>query len=147
LQQLQTQNQQLTQQVATQTEQITRLQGAIKYTVNSDLLFPSGSWDISPRGQKTMAKMAAQFGSLPAEPSFCERLYRQRPHRSGAQSEGCDHEQGHDPWVQIHPEIKNLGKGQMIKQDHQSTAVYLAPAPTISLLRSAAIASSLPHSA
>ena len=38
---LQAQNQQLQQQVATQSAEISRLQGAIKYTVNSDLLFPS----------------------------------------------------------------------------------------------------------
>jgi chemotaxis protein MotB len=61
LQRLQTRDQQLTQQVAAQTEQITRLQGAIKYTANSDLLFSSGSWKISPRGQETMAKMASQL--------------------------------------------------------------------------------------
>jgi chemotaxis protein MotB len=61
VQQLQTQNQQLQQQVASQTEQITRLQGAIKYTVNSDLLFPSGSWEISQRGQDVMAKIASQL--------------------------------------------------------------------------------------
>jgi chemotaxis protein MotB len=51
-QQLQQQNQQLQQQVA-------RLQGAIRYTVNSDLLFPSGGWQISAEGQRIIAKMAA----------------------------------------------------------------------------------------
>jgi chemotaxis protein MotB len=43
---LQSQNQQLQQQVAADQQQISRLQGAIKYTVNSDLLFASGSWEI-----------------------------------------------------------------------------------------------------
>jgi chemotaxis protein MotB len=61
VQQLQTQNQQLTQLVAAQTGQITRLQGAIKYTVNSNLLFPSGSWKIGRRGQQIMAKMASEL--------------------------------------------------------------------------------------
>lgn len=41
------QNQQSQQQVAMDEAHITRLQGAIKYTVNSDLLFPSGSWQFS----------------------------------------------------------------------------------------------------
>lgn len=36
---LQAKNQQLQQQVASDQQQISRLQGAIKYTVNSDLLF------------------------------------------------------------------------------------------------------------
>ncbi len=52
------QNQQLQQQVAADQAHITRLQGAIKYTVNSDLLFAPGSWQISPDGQDIMAKMA-----------------------------------------------------------------------------------------
>ncbi len=55
------QNQQLQQQVAADKAHITRLQGAIKYTVNSDLLFPSGSWQISAGGKDIMAKMASQL--------------------------------------------------------------------------------------
>src|SRR5215813_2768183 len=31
---------------------VSRLQNAIKYTVNSDLLFRSGSWEMSPQGQE-----------------------------------------------------------------------------------------------
>jgi chemotaxis protein MotB len=57
-QQLQTQNQQLQQQTAADQEHITRLQGAIKYTVNSDLLFPSGSSEMSDAGKDVIAKMA-----------------------------------------------------------------------------------------
>lgn len=65
---LQAQNQQLQQQVAQQQEQITnyqaqvtRLQGAIKYTVNSDLLFPSGGWQMSPQGQQIIARLATKL--------------------------------------------------------------------------------------
>jgi chemotaxis protein MotB len=50
-QQLQTQNQQLTTQLADEHAQTCRLIGAIKYTVNSDLLFPSGSYKMSNAGQ------------------------------------------------------------------------------------------------
>lgn len=35
-----------------------RLQGAIKYTVESDLLFKSGSWQISDEGKDVIGKMA-----------------------------------------------------------------------------------------
>ena len=56
--QLQAQNQQLQQQVAADKAQICRLQGAIKYTVNSDLLFPSGGWQMSDRGKQIIANMA-----------------------------------------------------------------------------------------
>ncbi|HTQ35179.1 MAG TPA: OmpA family protein [Stellaceae bacterium] len=62
-QQLQSQNQQLQAQVGAAHAQITRLQGAIKYTVNSDLLFQSGSWDMSPQGKQIIAKMASQLAS------------------------------------------------------------------------------------
>jgi len=41
--------------------QITRLQGAIKYTVNSDLLFPSGGYQMSPSGQQVIARLASQL--------------------------------------------------------------------------------------
>jgi chemotaxis protein MotB len=62
-QQLQAQNQQLQSQLSAQRAQVARLQGAIKYTVNSDLLFKPGSWDISPDGEQVMARMASQLAS------------------------------------------------------------------------------------
>jgi chemotaxis protein MotB len=52
------QNQQLQQQVAADKVHITRLQDAIKYTVNSDLLFSSGGWQLSADGKDVIAKMA-----------------------------------------------------------------------------------------
>jgi chemotaxis protein MotB len=62
-QQLQAQNQQLQAQNASNQQQIVRLQGAIRYTVNSDLLFKSGSWDMSPDGQKIIARLAQKLAS------------------------------------------------------------------------------------
>ena len=61
VQQLQTQNQQLKQQVSAQSAQICRLQGAIKYTVNSDLLFPSGNYKMSAQGQQLIGRLASQL--------------------------------------------------------------------------------------
>jgi chemotaxis protein MotB len=58
---LQQQTQTLQQQVTAQSDQISRLQGAIKYTVNSDLLFPSGGWQMSARGQQLIAPIAAKL--------------------------------------------------------------------------------------
>jgi chemotaxis protein MotB len=60
-QQAQQQNSQLSAQVAAGKAQICRLQGAIKYTVNSDLLFPSGAWQMSNDGKQIIAKMASQL--------------------------------------------------------------------------------------
>ncbi|HEY2132098.1 MAG TPA: OmpA family protein [Acetobacteraceae bacterium] len=65
---LQAENQQLRQQtdaqaaqIATDKQQIARLQGAIKYTVNSDLLFQSGGWEMSARGKQIISTMAAKL--------------------------------------------------------------------------------------
>ena len=60
-QQLQQQNATLTSQVAEDKAQICRLQGAIKYTVNSDLLFPPGGWEMSDRGKQIIASFAAKL--------------------------------------------------------------------------------------
>jgi len=59
--QLQAQNAQLQQQVAQQQAQVGRLQGAIKYTVESDLLFAPGSWTIRERGKHIMGDLAAKL--------------------------------------------------------------------------------------
>lgn len=56
--QLQAQNQQLQQQLTDAQTKIGQLRSAIKYTVESDTLFPSGSWQISARGKSILAKMA-----------------------------------------------------------------------------------------
>ena len=58
---LKQQNEQLQQQVDAQGAQIARLQGAIKYTVNSDLLFASGSWKMKPAGEKIIASFAQKL--------------------------------------------------------------------------------------
>jgi chemotaxis protein MotB len=60
-QQLQQQNSALSAQVAADKAQLCRLQGAIKYTVNSDLLFPSGGWQMSERGKQIIATMSTKL--------------------------------------------------------------------------------------
>ncbi len=59
--QLQQQNASLTDQVAAEKAQVSRLQGAIKYTVNSDLLFASGSWELRPQGKEIISRLAAKL--------------------------------------------------------------------------------------
>jgi chemotaxis protein MotB len=58
---LQSQNQQLKQQLTTSQQEVSRLQGAIRYTVNSDLLFATGSWQMRPQGQKVIADFAKKL--------------------------------------------------------------------------------------
>src|SRR3979409_283638 len=64
---LQAQNQQLQTQLTASQQQVSRLQGAIKYTVNSDLLFAPGSWQMKPQGQKIIADFAQKLA--PTQPS------------------------------------------------------------------------------
>jgi chemotaxis protein MotB len=58
---LQQQDQQLQQQLAASNQQVTRLQGAIKYTVNSDLLFAPGSWQMKPGAENIIAGFAQKL--------------------------------------------------------------------------------------
>jgi chemotaxis protein MotB len=51
--------QSMTAEVGAQQMQITRLQNAIKVSVNGELLFPSGGWQMPAQAQQTIAKMAA----------------------------------------------------------------------------------------
>jgi chemotaxis protein MotB len=50
--------QRLSNEIAQDQVHITRLQGAIKVTVNSELLFPSGGSQMPPAAAQTIAKMA-----------------------------------------------------------------------------------------
>jgi chemotaxis protein MotB len=60
---LRSQNQQLQQQIASQQEHTSRLQGAIAYSVNSDLLFRPGSWQMTARGQDLIADFAKKLAA------------------------------------------------------------------------------------
>ncbi len=60
-QQLERKNQALEQRAAAAEAHVNRLQGAIKYTVNSDLLFPSGGWEMSAAGKRIIARMAPKL--------------------------------------------------------------------------------------
>ena len=59
--QLQQQTASLSAELAAEHAQVSRLQGAIKYTVNSDLLFTPGGWRMSARGKQVIATMAAKL--------------------------------------------------------------------------------------
>jgi chemotaxis protein MotB len=50
-------NQTMSAEVAANQMQITRLQNAIKVTVNNELLFPSGDWQMPAQAQQTIGKM------------------------------------------------------------------------------------------
>jgi len=51
-------NSRLSSEISSQQVHITRLQGAVKIAVNSELLFPSGGWEMPSQAAATIAKMA-----------------------------------------------------------------------------------------
>jgi chemotaxis protein MotB len=52
-------NQQMGAELSSKDMQISRLQNAIKLSINSQLLFPSGKWDMSDGAKQSIAKVAA----------------------------------------------------------------------------------------
>jgi len=52
-------NETMTAEVAAHNMQITRMQDAIKVSVNSELLFPSGGWEMPQSAKTSIAKIAA----------------------------------------------------------------------------------------
>ncbi|MBX6744506.1 MAG: OmpA family protein [Acetobacteraceae bacterium] len=60
---LQMQNQQLMADNQQLRQQVSRLQGAIQYTVNSDLLFRPGSWEMNDRGKNIISDFAKKLAS------------------------------------------------------------------------------------
>jgi chemotaxis protein MotB len=52
-------NQQMSTEIGAKNVQITRLQNAIRVSINSELLFPSGKWDMSESAKQSIAKVAA----------------------------------------------------------------------------------------
>lgn len=52
-------NQTMSSEVAARNIQISRMQDAIKVTVNSELLFPSGGWEMPADAKTSIAKIAA----------------------------------------------------------------------------------------
>ena len=51
----------LKKEAAAEKAQVGRFQEAIMFTVNSDLLFRSGSWEMSPQGKELIAKLAPKL--------------------------------------------------------------------------------------
>ena len=51
----------LKKEAAAEKAQVGRFQEAIKFTLNSDLLFRSGSWEMSPRGKELIDRLAPKL--------------------------------------------------------------------------------------
>jgi chemotaxis protein MotB len=69
-------------------QQISRLQGAIKYTVNSDLLFAPGSWQMRPQGQQVIANLAKKLAPTQQNHLVVSGYTDNAPIGPGLQQEG-----------------------------------------------------------
>lgn len=85
---VQAQNAQLEQKVATEQQRVTRLQNAIKYTVNSDQLFPSGSWTMSARGKNIIAGFAKKLAPTQENKLLVTGFTDDRPVGKGLMAKG-----------------------------------------------------------
>jgi hypothetical protein len=86
-------NQRLSAEIAQGQVHITRLQGAIKIAVNSELLFPSGGWEMPPQAAQTIAEMAPVLAPMQtAHITVIGRLHGQRADRAGATTTGHCHQ-------------------------------------------------------
>jgi chemotaxis protein MotB len=97
---LQSQNQQLQQQVASQEStisaqqaQINRLTGAISYTANSDLVFAPGSWQMSARGQQIIAGFAQHLAPTQQNKLLVSGFTDNTPVGPGLASQGVTNNQ------------------------------------------------------
>jgi chemotaxis protein MotB len=86
--QLQSQVTSLQGQVSDQNAQLSRLQGAIKYTVNSDLLFPSGGWQMSARGQQIISRLAEKLAPTQQNKIVVSGYTDNRPIGAALQQQG-----------------------------------------------------------
>jgi len=86
--QLQSQNQQLQQQLTDAQTKIGQLRGAIKYTVESDTLFASGSWKISPQGKSILAKIAYKLAPTQTQTLVITGYTDNTPIGTGLQRQG-----------------------------------------------------------
>lgn len=50
--------------LTTDQAQISQLQNELKVTMVNEILFPEGGWNLSPKGEDTLAKIAPTLGSL-----------------------------------------------------------------------------------
>lgn len=90
--QLQSQNsslqQQMQQQQAQASAHIERLRGAVAYEVNSDLLFRSGSWELSKDGEEAISAAARRLASGQTVPLIVNGYTDNQPVGSGLKRKG-----------------------------------------------------------
>jgi len=60
-------NQKLSSQLSADQAKITQLQNQLKVTMADQVLFPEGGWQLSPKGEAELAKIAPTLSNLPGQ--------------------------------------------------------------------------------
>ena len=87
---LQAQYDQLQAQNQANVQTIDRLQHTIRYVVNDDLAFKSGSWELSDAGQQTMARVAQQLAPFQSRPIVIAGFTDNQPIGANLRQQGVD---------------------------------------------------------
>ena len=91
--QLQAQDQANQQRIAALTAQQGRLQNSLRYVVNDDLAFKSGSWELSAAGERTMSTIARQLAPYQQRPILINGFTDNQPIGAGLRQRGVDNNQ------------------------------------------------------
>lgn len=87
---LQAQYDQLQAQNQANQQTISRLQGTLRYVVNDDLAFKSGSWELSDAGEQTMARVAQQLAPYQSRPILINGYTDNTPVGPNLRQQGVD---------------------------------------------------------
>jgi chemotaxis protein MotB len=88
-------NQSMSTEIGAQKMQNSRLQDSIKVSINSELLFPSGGWEMSAEAKETIAKFAAILAPQQTTNINVNGYTDSTPDRPGFEEPGC--------YIQPHP--------------------------------------------
>jgi chemotaxis protein MotB len=80
----------LNQKIAAQGEHVVRLQSALHFTLQDDMLFKSGSWKLSKDGEEALAGVAQKLGPNQQSPITVNGYTDNQPVGAGLKKQGID---------------------------------------------------------
>jgi chemotaxis protein MotB len=80
----------LNQKIASQSEHVSRLQSALHFTLQDDMLFKSGSWTLSKGGEESLAGVAQKLGPDQQDPIVVTGYTDNQPVGASLKKQGID---------------------------------------------------------
>ena len=125
----------LNQKVASQNEHVARLQSALHFTLQDDMLFRSGSWKLSKAGEELLAGVAQKLGPEQQSPIVVTGYTDNQPIGAGLKNQGID---SNDTLSQKRAEtvrewlVQHGAKADMVTAKGLGEANPVAPNDTVS---------------